>query len=158
MKQKNLLPNLQQSYWLFFFDNFEKEILRWTVRFLIDLVDCLGSFLTKNGQIAVRRKLIKDDHFIWCTCSLRKLYFQVGFLYNWLFFVNCTVWTLLHNQSNQSNCWKKWKFLGFLRKNQISIDDSLCLIIICSHFVSIKSRKIRVFSKFAKKQSSNFTL
>ena len=102
MKQKNLLPNLQQSYWLFFFDNFEKEILRWTVRFLIDLVDCLGSFLTKNGQIAVRRKLIKDDHFIWCTCSLRKLYFQVGFLYNWLFFVNCTVWTLLHNQKNQS--------------------------------------------------------
>ena len=41
-------------------------------------------------------------------------------------------------------------FLGFLRKIQISIDDSLCLNIICSHFVSIKSWKIRVFSKFAK--------
>ena len=61
-----------------------------------------------------------------------------------------TVWTLLHNQTNQTNCWKKWNFLDFLRKIQISIDDSLCLIIICSHFVSIKSRKIRVFSKLAK--------
>ena len=61
-----------------------------------------------------------------------------------------TVWMLLHNQTNQTNCWKKWNFLGFLRKIQISIDDSLCLIIICSHFVSIKSRKIRVFSKFSK--------
>ena len=61
-----------------------------------------------------------------------------------------TVWTLLHNQTNQTNCWEKWNFLGFLRKIQISIDDSLCLIIICSHFVSIKSRKIRVFSKFSK--------
>ena len=46
-----------------------------------------------------------------------------------------TVWTLLHNQMNQTNCCKKWKFLGFLRKIQISIDYSLCLIIIWSHFV-----------------------
>ena len=66
------------------------------------------------------------------------------------FCAHSTVWTLLHNQTNQTNCWKKWNFLGFMRKIQISIDDSLCLIIICSHFVSIKSWKIRVFSKFAK--------
>ena len=86
--------------------------------------------------------------FVSCNFQFKKIGFIKKFK-SWKFW-HCTVWTLLHNQTNQTNCWKKWNFLGFLRKIQISIDDSLCLIIICSHFVSIKSWKIRVFSKFAK--------
>ena len=92
---------------------------------------------------------IGDSHILWKLFATKFMIdCKTEIVFSW-FFIG-TVWTLLHNQTNQTNCWKRWKFLGFLRKIQISIDDSLCLIIICSHFVSIKSRKIRVFSKFSK--------
>ena len=61
-----------------------------------------------------------------------------------------TIWTLLHNQKNQS-------FLAIYAANcqaiatlGINIDNFLCLNIICSHFLSIKWGKIRVFSKFTR--------
>ena len=62
--------------------------------------------------------------------------------------VHCLDVTTQPNEPDQ--LWKKWNFLSFLRKIQISIDHSLCLNIICSHFISIKRGKIKVFSKFAK--------
>ena len=37
----------------------------------------------------------------------------------WPFFRHITVWTLLHNQTNQTNCWKKWNFLGFWENSRL---------------------------------------
>ena len=41
-------------------------------------------------------------------------------------------------------------FLAMYANIHINIDHFLCLTIICSHFISKKKRKIRVFSKFTR--------
>ena len=66
-----------------------------------------------------------------------------------------TVWTLLHNQKNQT---KIAANLAIYAANCISIDHFLCLIIISSHSILIKSEKLEFFSKIHKKSSTNKNL
>ena len=53
-----------------------------------------------------------------------------------------TIWTLLHNQTNQTNCSKFRALYAIYAANCIIIDHFLCLIIISSHSILIKSEKL----------------
>ena len=57
----------------------------------------------------------------------------------------CTVWTLLHNQTNQTNSANLAICAAFLVVKIISSDHFLLLTIISSHSMSIKSKKLEFF-------------
>ena len=61
-----------------------------------------------------------------------------------------TVWTLLHNQTNQTNSANLAICAAFLVVKIISSDHFLLLTIISSHSMSIKSKKLEFFPKFQK--------
>ena len=62
----------------------------------------------------------------------------------------CTVWMLLHNQTNQTNSANLAICAAFLVVKIISSDHFLLLTIISSHSMSIKSKKLEFFPKFQK--------
>ena len=62
----------------------------------------------------------------------------------------CTVWTLLHNQTNQTNSANLAIYAAFLVVKIISSDHFLLITIISSHSMSIKSKKLEFFQKFQK--------
>jgi hypothetical protein len=64
--------------------------------------------------------------------------------------IGYTVWTLLHNQKNQTNSANLAIFAAFLVVKIISSDHFLLLTIILSHSMSIKSKKLEFFPKFQK--------
>ena len=61
-----------------------------------------------------------------------------------------TVWTLLQNQTNQTNSANLAICAAFLVVKIISSDHFLLLTIISSHSMSIKSKKLEFFPKFQK--------
>ena len=66
-------------------------------------------------------------------------------------FINhATVWTLLHNQTKQTNSANLAKYAAFLAVKITSSDHFLLLTIISSHSMSIKSKKLEFFPKFQK--------
>ena len=68
----------------------------------------------------------------------------------WMYQMQCTVWTLLHNQTNQTNSANLAICAAFLVVKIISSDHFLLLTIISSHSMSIKSKKLEFFPKFQK--------